>query len=328
MKRSDERLGKDLRAAAGRDLPGEEFDRRVMQTIEGGGGERIVSVDPGVSRWRGVRLAAAAILLTLGVWAVASGQFRREEALDTAAAGSTLPADIELPRAENTDAWPGPIRISVNPDGKLRIMDRPTDLDGLREVLTVETEGTHDASRPSKLSERHVVLLADRRVRWRMVQWVLQACADPEIRLYRIHFAMAGEDGGFRVMSVFLPIDRGLGLAPTPLIEDEIGIEGDEGRPIHIVPLVEGEAQRIKVELRREAGQKKTRCVYNGEAIESRDECRRRLDLIHKAGYAGDLEINASADVPWEDVVFFLDAYRRCGKGDITFVGAPPPKRR
>ena len=157
-----------------------------------------------------------------------------------------------------------------------------------------------------------------------MIQWVLQACADPEVRLYRIHFAMAGENGGFRVMSVFLPIDRGL-VPQLPVIEDDI-TEGAE--KIYIVPFVEGEAQKIKVELRREAGQKKTRCIYNGEAIESRDECRRRLDLIHKAGYAGDLEINASADVPWEDVVFFLDAYRRCGKGSITFVGAPPPKRR
>ena len=60
MATNDDRLGEELREAAGRDLPGGEFDRRVMQSIEGGGGERVLSVDAGGSRWRGLSLAAAA----------------------------------------------------------------------------------------------------------------------------------------------------------------------------------------------------------------------------------------------------------------------------
>ena len=45
---------------------------------EGGGGERTIDLPPPRSRWPGLRLAAAAVLVALGVWAVASGQFRRE----------------------------------------------------------------------------------------------------------------------------------------------------------------------------------------------------------------------------------------------------------
>jgi len=372
MKRDDEKLGEDLRAAAGRDLPGEEFDARVMQAIEGGGGEQVLSVDHRASRWRGFRLAAAAVLLALGVWAVASGQFVREETGGGDAAGAKPPADIELPRAETAEPWPEPIRIAVTHEEKIRILGRSVDFDGLHKALLAETKGTHNASRPSRPSERPMVLLADRQVRWRTVQWVLQACADPSVRLYKIHFATAGEDGEVRVMPSFLPLDRGVSLVSSlteELIEEGVEdlrheIEDEEVIEDDVIedPVIEdktvedeiydeeltgegfitqkggGEGSRrkerqfrrpvIRLKLRRDAGVTKTFYLLNGERFDTRDECRGRLYVMIRADYLFNLEIDGGADVPYGDVIFILDAYRRYGKGSVTFVGAPPPKGR
>jgi biopolymer transport protein ExbD len=376
MKPEDGKLGDDLRAATGRDLPGEEFDERVMQTIEGGGGERVLSVGTGVSGWRGFRLAAAAVLLAVGVWAVSSGQFRRERAEAGGAAGPNPPADIELPQAETAEPWPEPIRIVVTHDGKVRILGRSVDLEGLRNSLVAETKGTHDTGRPSRPSERPMVLLADRQVRWRMVQWVLQACADPSVRLYKTHFATVGKDGELRVIPSFLPIDRGLVLRSKvtdelidelvdevrpeieeeeviekeviedPVIEDDITdgpvedeiIEEEMTGEGFILPggggarpnrkMRPARRPKIVLGLRREAGAQKTHYLLNGERFETRDECRRRLHRMLRADYLFNLEIDAGAAVPYGDVIFILDAYRRHGKGGVTFRGAPPPKGR
>ena len=38
-------------------------------------------------------------------------------------------------------------------------------------------------------SEIFVLIRCDQDVRWREVQWVMQACADPEVRIYKLQFA-------------------------------------------------------------------------------------------------------------------------------------------
>ena len=328
---SDDRLGEELREAAGRDLPGEEFDRRVMQSIEGGGGERTVALAPAIFRWRLPGLAAAAVLVLLGAWAVATGQFRREGPSDEGGIGVDVAAGIELPSAKNSGPWPRPIRIVVSKDAGLRIDGKAVDIRGLSKALFVATLGTHATRHPMGPSRRNVVILADRRVRWREVQWVMQACADPSVRLWRLHFATAGPDGGKRVLPAHLPIDRGVKLiwVEESPFEGEIIVEGEKRKaPARVKAVPPVEKAVIAVKLRREKGDNRTRIEILGEEMADQNAARKRIELILRYEPSLALELDASAEVPFEDVIRSLDAYRDIGRAAVTFVGAPPPKPR
>jgi len=104
--------------------------------------------------------------------------------------------DLDLPSAPTaTQDEGGERRLIVNllrsgRDGppSLRVRGADTDLAGFRQVLKSEAdrEREDDATRTSRLS---VLIRADRDSRWQDVQWVIQACADPDVRVHRLQFA-------------------------------------------------------------------------------------------------------------------------------------------
>ena len=53
-----------------------------------------------------------------------------------------------------------------------------------------------------------------------------------------------------------------------------------------------------------------------------------RMAFILKSRPEIPLEINAEAAVPLEDVIRLLDTWQAIGRGDVTFVGAPPQRPR
>jgi biopolymer transport protein ExbD len=296
METRDESLQKDLAEAAGQDLPGEEFDQRVLDSIEGGGGEREIAVRPRIS-W--MTAAAALLLIALGTWVVATGRLSRSEAppaeVETA-------AGVDLPSAESTMPWPKPIRIAVSAEGKIRVGGKKAELAGLLGHLVRLSRGSHDLAHAQQPSMKDVVILADKTVRWRMVQWVMQACADPDVRIWRIWWAT---EGG-RAIPVFLPMDRGLSDMPF------------ESSP------------KITIELKRKKGGDSTTVTLMGQdlgiilAAQKPGESRVRALLKADADMIG--EVRGGEWVPFGDVVQAVDLFRRSGVREIQFVGAPPPK--
>jgi biopolymer transport protein ExbD len=70
----------------------------------------------------------------------------------------------------------------------------PYDLDRLKELLFTHAEAKRDLDHPSQPSEIFVLIRCDQDIRWREVQWVMQACADPAVRIYKLQFATKKRD--------------------------------------------------------------------------------------------------------------------------------------
>jgi biopolymer transport protein ExbD len=108
------------------------------------------------------------------------------------------------------------IEVEVATEARLRIGGRNVDLAGLQQVLAEQSKGRREET-GAQASKLYAVLRVDRDVHWQDVQWVLQTCAAPEVRVYRILFAAVPENGGEEgAMALFLPQDRGTGTAGGP----------------------------------------------------------------------------------------------------------------
>jgi biopolymer transport protein ExbD len=107
---------------------------------------------------------------------------------------------LALPYAEEAvEEQPArrPERVTVNvakagdwvETGRVRVMigGREYDWQQLKEYLYVAAQ--RGMAAPGKPSEVPVLIRCDREIRWREVQWVMQACADSAIRMYRLEFA-------------------------------------------------------------------------------------------------------------------------------------------
>lgn len=110
--------------------------------------------------------------------------------------------DLDLPGAEHArqDDGTEKRRIIVNllRDGgtgapALRVKGREMDLARFRQFLKPEADGARDAKGASDLT---VLVRADRSSRWQDVQWVIQACAERDIRVHRLQFATQDEREG------------------------------------------------------------------------------------------------------------------------------------
>ena len=106
-------------------------------------------------------------------------------------------AEIALPEAFHAIDDPGrePHRVLANlvPDpagGPPRLVVRGADVDlaGFQRLLRPEVARSG--------GELHVLIRADRRIRWQEVQWVMQACAAPGIGIHRIQFATTNPEAG------------------------------------------------------------------------------------------------------------------------------------
>jgi biopolymer transport protein ExbD len=71
----------------------------------------------------------------------------------------------------------------------IKIKGKDYDLDRLKEELFVHADSFRDMEDPAQPSEIFCLIRCDRDIRWREVQWVMQACADPAVRIYKLQFA-------------------------------------------------------------------------------------------------------------------------------------------
>ena len=91
--------------------------------------------------------------------------------------------NIEI-SAKNHDDYP------VKDDRvKIKIKSREYDLTQLKEEMFKHAEVKRDLDDPNAPSEIFVLIRCDQRIRWREVQWIMQACADPAVRIYKLQFA-------------------------------------------------------------------------------------------------------------------------------------------
>jgi biopolymer transport protein ExbD len=106
--------------------------------------------------------------------------------------------DLQLPQAKHAQEDKGEkekYRIIVNllrnerknqPD--LKVKGREMDLAEFQQFLKPEADRNREPDGP-KASELYILIRADRQSRWQDVQWVIQACCDPAIRVYKLQFA-------------------------------------------------------------------------------------------------------------------------------------------
>ena len=66
--------------------------------------------------------------------------------------------------------------------------EQDTALDNLRRKLReLVRKFKHEADGSSPVM---VLVRGDRKAKWRYVQWIMQVCADPQIKIYKLHFAV------------------------------------------------------------------------------------------------------------------------------------------
>jgi biopolymer transport protein ExbD len=75
----------------------------------------------------------------------------------------------------------------------IKIKGQPYDLDSLKNHLWKIAETKRNPEDPSGAnpSEVYVLVRCDRDIAWKEVQWVMQACAHPDVRIYKLQFATA-----------------------------------------------------------------------------------------------------------------------------------------
>ena len=86
------------------------------------------------------------------------------------------------------DEWP------KNSEIKLMVKGDEYDLNTLKDLMFKHAETKRDMNHPMKPSEIFALIRCDQDIRWREVQWVMQACADPEVRIYKLQFATKEPD--------------------------------------------------------------------------------------------------------------------------------------
>jgi biopolymer transport protein ExbD len=110
--------------------------------------------------------------------------------------------ELALPTALCSVEDRGEERVTVNvvkaedhaDTGAVRIVvrGRDYDLEGLGDLLFAMAERhREDAPGPNPPSDIPVLVRCDREVRWRAVQRVLQVCAKPPVRIWKVEFATA-----------------------------------------------------------------------------------------------------------------------------------------
>lgn len=135
--------------------------------------------------------------------------------------------DDETPRSElpldlpvvGTVGEPPPegerITILLTREGYIRVPehDKPLSLLELRDWLREQTAPARAVPDGSSLFTAY--LLIDRRTPWLGVEWLLQTCAHPDVRIWKLSLAATTSDGESGAIGVTLPGDHG--PRPTPL---------------------------------------------------------------------------------------------------------------
>ena len=197
-----------------------------------------------------------------------------------------------LPMLGNVAALPPEaerIDVEVDERGCVTVGGRILDMEGLGALLRERADAAREDA-PPRGSLLHAVLRVDRDLPWQGAQWLMQACAGPEIRIYRIHFAAQSEDGGAEgAVPTFLPKDTG--PADGPAVAETLlsarltfGGDGPSLAPKDLLPFLEA-----------------------------------RYPDLPREGLK--VEIVADPWVPAGDVLGAVDAVRRWGAPSVIFRG-------
>jgi len=324
MSNQDEKLRRDLTDAFDDDDPGADFDQRVMADIEGGGGEHEISaldLSPRRSRkwilWVGVAAASILLMVYFG-----SRRIPIDISGPNAAGGDgeeavPAPAEtIELPVCLSTGKFKPELHIYVTKDEKVIVDGKVLNWSGLTKALRAFLKDKKSTG-PLKTFGNGVLICGDRRVRWRVIQWVMQWCAAPDVRLWNLAIQVEAE-AGRATLPVPLPKGRGLTLPG----DQNHGLAGLADRLESPPPPV------LTVTLQRKKGEAHTRVKLLGSEIgvdeQGLEVLRQRAAQIVRNIPEISGEVNALAWVPFADVVRAVDCLRQAGCDRITFVGAPP----
>ncbi len=71
---------------------------------------------------------------------------------------------------------------------RLKVKGKEYDLRGFTQFIT-PLALKYKEPEPPNASELFVLIRADKDARWQDVQWVMQVCADPNIKIYKLQFA-------------------------------------------------------------------------------------------------------------------------------------------
>ena len=71
----------------------------------------------------------------------------------------------------------------------IKVKGDEVNLKTLTQRLLVFAERKRDMEHPMQPSEVFALIRCDEKIRWLEVQWVMQACADPDVRIYKLQFA-------------------------------------------------------------------------------------------------------------------------------------------
>ena len=69
--------------------------------------------------------------------------------------------------------------------------DQETTLNQLKSALRDLVKDPRQRE-PDGASKIHILIRGDRTSKWKYVQWVMQVCADPSIKIYKLEFAVEG----------------------------------------------------------------------------------------------------------------------------------------
>ncbi len=229
------------------------------------------------------------------------GLWRLHAATENEAAGD----DVALPVVGTVGALPPTdtrLVVRVSREGWIRVpaQQNPLSLLALRRYLK-------DRAAPARLREPDgssrldVVLDVDATIPWIVTQWIMQTCAAPEIKIYKLWLGARTAHDGRGAITTVLPKDRG--LAPTP------HFPGDFIK------------HKIKVFKRRGAGASNLRAVY--AALDRRQRATgSRADTVFEIVAPPPL----GGAVPHGYVVQLVDACLAAGARSIVFEGAANPR--
>ncbi|MCP5065354.1 MAG: terpene cyclase/mutase family protein [bacterium] len=231
-----------------------------------------------------------------------AGQWRLSVGDGLAPLSSLRGTAVRLPRVTLVRPTPsrGRLVISLTKDGEIRVPNRRQPL-GLKGLVSYLADMTRDPSmrEVDGTSRLHAILDIDETMPWAPVAWMMMACADPRVRIYKVSFGvrqMGSEAEG--VLPATLPKDRGLAPgAATPR-----------------------EYERVQVNLVRAKEGGSTRIAALYEALmkipaEQRENAKFEFKAPPPHG----------AGMSFSYVAQVLDVMMRAGARDLIFEGAPPP---
>jgi hypothetical protein len=285
-------------------------------------------------------------------------------------AADLLDMPVELPRridvtgdegsASDDDPW---LSVALLADGTVL---GPPSGDGTRQsgALGAEDPGEQDdaiqaltgsleeaTSKPEWRDEdgssrARVLVYADWRTKWKHVQWTMQACADPRVKVHRLAFALRddgklrddGRPGTLARYDVELPKDRGLAAPPFPSIQlPKVKIKlfrrnvTDKAQAYTLVKVDNDKrVYHLPKDWRGWVEESQERKQHYDRNLKAIQETVKAKVLAYDGG-AGDVrgEIVApppsGGAVPHGDVVALLGVLRGVGITDIVYEGAATP---